>query len=95
MTILPFPLLSLQVNVFRYPAIKEGGAEHDKYSGHSSHVTGVQWVSNGVDGSGMPTDDYLLSIGGEDKCVFQWRCVDSEVAAMSPILHYITFIFPF
>jgi hypothetical protein len=26
----------------------------------------VQWLSNGV-------SDYLISIGGEDKCVFQWK----------------------
>ena len=70
-----------KVNVFRFPAIKEGGAEHDKYSGHSSHVTSVRWVSLGTDRAGVPSDDYLLSIGGEDKCVFQWRNRDSEADA--------------
>ena len=61
--------------------MKEGGAEHVAYSGHSSHVTAVRWVSMGKDKHGIPTDDYLLSTGGEDKCVFQWRNSDSEADA--------------
>lgn len=56
--------------------MKEGGAEHVKYSGHSSHVTCVRWVSLGRD-----SDDFLISTGGEDKCVFQWRNTDSAADA--------------
>ena len=61
-----------KVKVFRYPCTKEGGAEFNIYSGHSSHVTNTCWASLST-GKGTPTDDYLLSLGGNDKCVFQWR----------------------
>ena len=33
-------------------------------SGHSSHVTNVRFLDN---------DNYFISVGGNDKCVFQWR----------------------
>jgi WD40 repeat protein len=69
------------VNVFRYPAIREGGSEHSSYSGHSSHVTCVRWASLCPTGGASATDDFLISTGGEDKCVFQWRNQDSEADA--------------
>lgn len=67
-----------QVNVFRYPAVKEGGSDHSVYTGHSSHVTCVRWAALPVQQAAASfkppaTDDYLISIGGGDKCVFQWR----------------------
>jgi WD40 repeat protein len=64
--------------------VKEGGAEHTPYRGHSSHVTCVRWLSLGRDRQGCPTDDYLLSTGGEDKCVFQWRNTDTGADARPP-----------
>ena len=71
-----------KVNVFRYPAVRDGGSEHISYSGHSSHVTCVRWVSMGDARS--PRDDFLISLGGEDKCVFQWRNTDSDADAAKP-----------
>lgn len=73
------------VNVFKYPAVHDGGSQHVKYSGHSSHVTCVRWLSEKCivsNSKGMKlTDDYLISVGGDDKCVFQWKVVGSEDGA--------------
>lgn len=52
-----------KVNLFRYPCTVEG-ASFNAYSGHSSHVTNVRWTV---------ADECLLSCGGNDKCLFQWR----------------------
>ena len=60
--------------------------ERAEYLGHSSHVTSVQWLtfpksrlSKDGDSKEAATKSiekdnitYLLSTGGEDKCVFQW-----------------------
>ena len=51
------------VKVFRYPCV-ESGSEGQIGKGHSSHVTNVKFNS---------TDQYLISTGGDDQCVFQWR----------------------
>lgn len=51
-----------KVNVFRYPCLY--GSVPAVYSGHSSHVMNVRWSLG---------DQYLLSAGGNDKCIFQWR----------------------
>lgn len=68
-----------KVKVYRYPATQEGGAQFVEYSGHSSHVTNTRWLSLSKDKkSGLPTDDYLVSVGGNDKCVFQWRNSGAE-----------------
>lgn len=34
------------------------------YSGHSEHVTNVKWTMR---------DKFLLSSGGYDQCIFQWK----------------------
>jgi len=34
------------------------------YRGHSSHVTNVRFTADG---------NYLISVGGHDKSIFQWR----------------------
>lgn len=52
-----------KVNLFRYPSIQER-AQHIGYSGHSSHVMNVRWTV---------ADECLISCGGNDKCVFQWK----------------------
>ena len=71
-----------KVSLFRYPCVKEG-AQSCVFTGHSSHVTCVRWASvNGAKDS--PSDDYLLSIGGEDKCVFQWKCVSTGIDGRPP-----------
>lgn len=71
------------VNLYRYPAIQDKGAAHNEYNGHSSHVTCVRWASVFREPKGgifrpIVTDDYLISTGGEDKCVFQWRHTESS-----------------
>ena len=69
------------MNVYRYPATLEGenGAPHHEYLGHSSHVTMVRWIS----------DKYLISTGGNDKCVFQWKAVAGDDHAGDNIKHSI------
>jgi len=68
--------------------------ERVEYLGHSSHVTAVQWLtfpksrlSKSSDGEeSKPNNNdkenltYLLSTGGEDKCVFQWKLSYPEAA---------------
>ncbi len=50
------------VKLFRYPCVSEG-SKFAAYSGHSSHVTNVRWT----------VGDTLISVGGNDKCVFVWQ----------------------
>ncbi|EAR94225.2 HELP domain protein (macronuclear) [Tetrahymena thermophila SB210] len=57
-----------QVNIFRYPCIKKG-SKAVVGKGHSSHVTNVKFSKN---------DDYLISTGGEDNCVFQWKVIKQK-----------------
>lgn len=40
-----------------------------KYKGHSSHITNARFTQN---------KKYLLTTGGHDKCIFQWRYVEEE-----------------
>ena len=69
-----------KVTLFIYPCIAfaEKGIPHGgdggiEFTGHSSHVTCVRWVE-------ANNHSYLISTGGEDKCVFQWKChTDGEV----------------
>lgn len=55
-----------KVNLFRYPCLKESA--NLKFVGHSSHVTCVKFSADST---------RLISIGGNDKSIFQWR-VDSD-----------------
>jgi len=52
-----------KVNLFRYPA-SEKGNHHYAYHGHSSHVTHVRFNADG---------EYLLSSGGHDLGLLQWK----------------------
>ncbi len=52
-----------KVRVLRYPCVQEG-AKSIELSGHSSHVMNVKW---------SVADEFLLSCGGNDKTIFQWR----------------------
>jgi echinoderm microtubule-associated protein-like 6 len=53
------------VSLYEYPAASSNNAPHNKYYGHSSHVTSVQFTR------WAPSEQpYLISTGGEDKCVF-------------------------
>jgi len=52
-----------KVKLFRYPCPVEK-ASFIKFVGHSSHVTGVRFSNS---------NKYLISIGGNDKSIFQWK----------------------
>jgi WD40 repeat protein len=52
-----------KLKMFRYPCVVDK-SKFVEFSGHSSHVTNVRWG---------PTDAWLVTTGGNDKCVFQWR----------------------
>lgn len=49
------------VKLFRFPCAQDA-SKFLSYGGHSSHVTNVRWT----------TANQLLSVGGNDKCVFVW-----------------------
>ena len=51
-----------QVKLFKYPCVKKNSG-FNTYRGHSSHVTNCRFLPNG----------YLVSIGGNDKAIFQWK----------------------
>ncbi|XP_061084047.1 echinoderm microtubule-associated protein-like 6 isoform X1 [Conger conger] len=51
------------VKLFRFPCLKKG-AKFKKYVGHSAHVTNVHWSHD---------FQWVLSTGGADHSVFQWR----------------------
>ena len=51
------------VKIFRSPCT-EPGAQAKSYKGHSSHVTKVRFSAG---------DRFLVSTGGNDKCVFVWK----------------------
>ena len=52
-----------KVKLFKYPVAVER-ASFVKVVGHSSHVTNVRFTANG---------SYLISTGGNDKSIFQWK----------------------
>ncbi|MGL4948326.1 MAG: hypothetical protein ACRC42_02985, partial [Mycoplasma sp.] len=60
-----------KVKLFRYPSVKEKSA-FNQYNGHSSHVTCVRFSSN---------NKYVISTGGNDKAIFQFKFSFNEDAA--------------
>ncbi|XP_062850142.1 echinoderm microtubule-associated protein-like 2 [Trichomycterus rosablanca] len=52
-----------KVHLFQYPCPKPKAPSY-KYEGHGSHVTNVRFTYN---------DSHLLSLGGKDTCILQWR----------------------
>jgi len=52
-----------KLKLFRYPCLTKGAAHHE-YGGHSSHVTNARFTGN---------DTHVITTGGNDRCVFQWR----------------------
>lgn len=52
-----------KVRLLRYPSLKKS-SEAVYGSGHSSHVTNVKFTWD---------DSRVLSTGGEDQCVMQWK----------------------
>uniref|UniRef100_A0A8C0UQ86 EMAP like 6 n=1 Tax=Cyanistes caeruleus TaxID=156563 RepID=A0A8C0UQ86_CYACU len=57
------------VKLFRFPCLKKG-AKFRKYVGHSAHVTNVRWSHD---------FQWVLSTGGADHSVFQWRFVPEGI----------------
>ncbi len=56
------------MKLFRYPCLKKG-SKFRKYVGHSSHVTNVRFTKDHT---------RLISIGGADHAIFQWRFIPDE-----------------
>ncbi|XP_053359579.1 echinoderm microtubule-associated protein-like 3 isoform X2 [Clarias gariepinus] len=52
-----------KVHLFQYPCPKPKAPSH-RYDGHGSHVTNVRFTHR---------DTHLLSLGGKDTCILQWR----------------------
>eukprot|EP00164_Ancoracysta_twista_P022676 GFYU01041949.1.p1 GENE.GFYU01041949.1~~GFYU01041949.1.p1 ORF type:complete len:540 (-),score=189.64 GFYU01041949.1:33-1412(-) len=52
------------VSLYKYPAVHPKKTVHHKYTGHSSHVTNVRFNYD---------DSMVLSTGGNDSSIFQWR----------------------
>lgn len=52
-----------KVHLFQYPCPKPKAPSH-RYEGHGSHVTNVCFTHS---------DSHLLSMGGKDTCILQWR----------------------
>uniref|UniRef100_A0A3Q3GBK9 EMAP like 4 n=1 Tax=Labrus bergylta TaxID=56723 RepID=A0A3Q3GBK9_9LABR len=55
-----------KVHLFAYPCSRFKAPSH-KYSAHSSHVTNVSFLFN---------DSHLISTGGKDTSIMQWRLVE-------------------
>lgn len=62
-----------KVNLFQFPCALEK-ASSVELRGHASHVTNVRWA---VD------DAYVVSVGGNDRCVFVWKHDKSQSAVAS------------
>jgi WD40 repeat protein len=65
-----YPLLATaddegKVRVYRWPVLRKNAGVVTG-DGHSSHVTNVRFLGD---------DDWCVSTGGEDQCVFQWRVI--------------------
>uniref|UniRef100_A0A4W6EC73 EMAP like 3 n=1 Tax=Lates calcarifer TaxID=8187 RepID=A0A4W6EC73_LATCA len=54
-----------KVHLFQYPCPKPKAPSH-KYEGHGSHVTNVCFTHS---------DSHLLSMGGKDMCILQWKVI--------------------
>jgi len=52
------------VRLFKYPAVCNKPDVHRKYLGHSSFVVGVEFCRN---------NEYLITCGGNDMAIFQWK----------------------
>lgn len=59
-----------KIKLFKYPCPLEKAA-FKRFIGHSSHVTCVRFTHN---------DSYVISTGGNDKSIFQWKFIHDEDA---------------
>ncbi|EGR30797.1 hypothetical protein IMG5_123400 [Ichthyophthirius multifiliis] len=68
-----------KVKLFKYPVhplmVQEGKTSRQqeqsyiKFTGHSSHVTNVRFLKD---------SSYIISVGGEEKSVFQWKYIKGQ-----------------
>ncbi|XP_029470730.1 echinoderm microtubule-associated protein-like 3 isoform X3 [Rhinatrema bivittatum] len=58
-----------KVHLFQYPCAKPKAPSH-MYAGHGSHVTNVRFTHD---------DSHLISMGGKDTSIFQWRVCDGDL----------------
>ncbi|XP_067421143.1 echinoderm microtubule-associated protein-like 4 isoform X5 [Emydura macquarii macquarii] len=65
-----------KVHLFQYPCSKPKAPSH-KYSAHSSHVTNVSFTHN---------DGHLISTGGKDMSIIQWRLVEKVTLPQNDIV---------
>ncbi|XP_078391038.1 echinoderm microtubule-associated protein-like 3 isoform X1 [Cetorhinus maximus] len=64
-----------KVHLFQYPCAKPKAPSH-MYGGHGSHVTNVRFTHN---------DTHLISTGGKDTTVMQWRVMNSSLERSTSI----------
>lgn len=62
-----------KVHLFAYPCSTAKAPSH-KYSAHSSHVTNVSFLFD---------DSHLLSTGGKDTSIMQWRLVEKSSLSLT------------
>ncbi|XP_070398899.1 echinoderm microtubule-associated protein-like 4 isoform X3 [Nothobranchius furzeri] len=62
-----------KVHLFAYPCSKPKAPSH-KYSAHSSHVTNVSFLYN---------DSHLISTGGKDTSIMQWRLIGKSSPSLA------------
>ncbi|XP_058015918.1 echinoderm microtubule-associated protein-like 3 isoform X4 [Ahaetulla prasina] len=60
-----------KVHLFQYPCAKPKAPSH-VYTGHGSHVTNVRFTHD---------DGHLISMGGKDTSIFQWRVLGGSPPA--------------
>lgn len=63
-----------KVHLFQYPCAR-AKAPSRMYSGHGSHVTSVRFTHD---------DSFLVSLGGKDASIFQWRVLGSGSSGPAP-----------
>ncbi|XP_077960529.1 EMAP like 4 isoform X4 [Gasterosteus aculeatus] len=61
-----------KVHLFAYPCSTPKAPSH-KYNAHSSHVTNVSFLYN---------DSHLISTGGKDTSIMQWRLVEKSLLSL-------------
>uniref|UniRef100_A0AAQ4PFS5 EMAP like 4 n=1 Tax=Gasterosteus aculeatus aculeatus TaxID=481459 RepID=A0AAQ4PFS5_GASAC len=61
-----------KVHLFAYPCSTPKAPSH-KYNAHSSHVTNVSFLYN---------DSHLISTGGKDTSIMQWRLVEKSLLSV-------------
>ncbi|XP_060711773.1 echinoderm microtubule-associated protein-like 2 isoform X2 [Hemiscyllium ocellatum] len=64
-----------KVHLFQYPCAKPKAPSH-VYGGHGSHVTNVRFTHS---------DTHLISTGGKDTTVMQWRMMNSSLERSTSI----------